>query len=145
MQVDDIEEVGRIWLDASIEAHDFVPEEFWRADLHNMTTEILPSPKTRGYVFEAEGQLIGFVAMGGTHVGALFVRPGGQGRGVGAALLRHVKQLHAELDLTVYTQNVRATRFYEREGFRICGERVCTYTGCDEFEMQWRRTTEVTT
>jgi len=145
MRPGDIEQVGEIWLTASIEAHDFVPEAFWRGDLENMTTEILPSPKTRGFVFESDGRLDGFVAMGGSHVGALFVRPDEQGRGVGAALLDHVKQLHAELDLTAYQQNVRATRFYEREGFTIAGERTCPHTGCAEYVMRWSRAADPAT
>ena len=134
----DIDEVGRIWLDASIQAHDFVPEEFWRSDLKTMTTDILPDPRTEGYVYETDS-IEGFATLGGTFVGCLFVRPDRQGLGIGAALLKHVKQLYSELDLTVYQQNVRATRFYQREGFRITGESTCPHTGCAEYKMEWRR------
>ena len=59
-----------------------------------------------------------WMSLGGSHLGCLFVRPERQGQGIGAALLDHVKQKYSELDLTVYRQNERATRFYEREGFR---------------------------
>ena len=61
MQPDDIEEVGQVWLAASIQAHDFVAEEFWRSELTTMTSEILPHPRTEAYVFETEGQIEGFV------------------------------------------------------------------------------------
>ena len=55
----DIEAVGQIWLAASIKAHDFVPEEFWRSDLRTMTSEILPHPRTEAYVFETGEQIEG--------------------------------------------------------------------------------------
>ena len=139
MQPDDIEEVGQVWLVASLQAHDFVAEEFWRSELPTMTAEILPHPDTESYVHETGKQIEGFVSMARTHVGCLFVLPDKQGRGIGAALLRHVKELHAELDLTVYKKNPDAIRFYEREGFRITGEGICQYTGCEEFRMEWGR------
>ena len=139
MQLQDIEEVGQIWLEASIQAHDFVPADFWRSDLVNMTTDILPHPVTEGYVFETEERIEGFITLGKDCVGCLFVRPEMQGQGIGAALLRYVKQRRSELELTVYQQNVRATRFYEREGFSVTGEGTCPYTGCAEHKMRWHR------
>ncbi len=135
----DIETVGEIWLTASIQAHDFVPEEFWRSELIAKTTEILPHPDTEGFVFEQSGTIDGFITLCGTHVGCLFVRPGKQGNGIGASLLRHAKHDHAELDLTVYKQNRRATSFYKREGFLFAGESLCQFTGCEEYAMRWTR------
>ena len=137
MQLYDIEEVGQIWLTASIQAHDFVPAEFWESDLKNMTGDILPDPVTEGYVFESADRIEGFLTLGGNFVGCLFVRPEMQGRGIGTELINHAKQLRAELDLTVYQENVRATRFYEREGFRMTGKSTCPHTGCAEYRMRW--------
>lgn len=137
MQLQDIEEVGQIWLEASIQAHDFVLAEFWRSDLVNMTSDILPAPVTEGYVFESEERIEGFIALGGNFVGCLFVRPEMQGQGVGAELLNHAKRLRSELQLSVYQQNVRATHFYEREGFRVIGAGTCPYTGCAEYKLKW--------
>ena len=42
MTDDDVPVAGRIWLEASLIAHDFVPAEFWHADHEVMTSEILP-------------------------------------------------------------------------------------------------------
>ncbi len=137
MEPGDIEEVGQVWLTASIQAHDFVAEEFWRSALPTMTSEILPHPDTEGYVYEAGGMIEGFVCLRGAHVGGLFVRPERQGGGIGAALLRHAKKLQPQLHLTVYTKNTDAIRFYKREGFHIAGQGICQYTGCDEFSMEW--------
>ena len=137
MMPDDIEAVGLVWLTSSLVAHDFVPEEFWRADLKAMVTELLPYPNTKGYVHEEAGSIDGFISLGGDEVGCLFVMPDRQGRGIGSALLDHVKQQHAKLSLHVYEKNALARHFYESREFRITGESVCEFTGCDEYSMKW--------
>ena len=134
---DDIEAVGRVWLTTSIVAHDFVPEEFWRADLEAMTTQILPHPDTKGYVHEEAGTIDGFISLGGDEVGCLFVMPDKQGLGIGSALLDHVKQRHEKLSLHVYRKNRLARQFYESRGFRVAGQSVCEFTSCDEYCMKW--------
>ena len=140
MTPDDIDTVGGIWLEASIRAHHFVPEAFWRSDHETMTTEILPHPRTQGWVHlnEASDEIDGFVTLGGDTIACLFIRPDRQRRGVGSALLDHVKGLYPALELNVYVENVDATRFYEAQGFRVIGESTCKYTGCAELRMAWR-------
>jgi len=135
----DIEAVGQIWLTASIKAHDFVPAEFWSSELKVMTTEILPHPDTVGYVHEEEGLIDAFISLGGNWIGCLFVIPERQRSGIGSALLDHVKQLHSDLETTVYKKNVSATQFYSAQGFSVVGESTCEHTGCEEFRMQWQR------
>jgi putative acetyltransferase len=141
MTREDVETVGRIWLDASLQAHDFVPASFWRADHEVMTAEILP--EAHGYVHESDGEIDGFVVLGSgprSHVmGALFVRPDRQSRGVGTRLLEHVKTLRDPLDTSVYKQNTRALGFYRSRGFRITGVAVCEHTGCEEHRLRWSR------
>ena len=133
----DIETVGEIWLAASIQAHDFVPESFWRSDLNTMTTVILPHPKTTGFVYVDHDTIDGFISMGGNRVGCLFVKPERQGKGIGSALLNIVKQQHNTILLAVYQQNLRARRFYKMHGFYVTGESTCKETGCPEFQLEW--------
>ena len=48
---------------------------------------------------------------------ALFVDPRFQGRGLGKRLLDHAKAQSSLLRLSVFAQNPRAVKFYQREGF----------------------------
>jgi GNAT superfamily N-acetyltransferase len=48
----------------------------------------------------------------------LFVRPEKQGAGLGVTLLGMARENAAELTLWTFQQNLRARRFYERQGFR---------------------------
>jgi len=66
------------------------------------------------------GLVLGFVAFGDELVEHLYVDPGAQGRGIGAALLAAVKERRPSgLRLWVFQQNADACRFYERHGF-VC-------------------------
>jgi putative acetyltransferase len=135
LRLEDVDRVGAIWLEASLQAHHFVSEQFWRADHATMTTEILPN--AQGHVHVTAGTIDGFITLRDGFIGCLFVEPTSQRRGIGASLLCYVKQLHTVLRLKVYKQNPDATRFYEAHGFRVIGESICPYTGCGELEMEW--------
>lgn len=137
MKRGDVERVGAIWLAASLEAHSFVPADFWRADHGVMVEDILP--KARGYVHLTEDLIDGFVTASGGWVHCLFVDPARQGNGIGRALLERVKGTAERLQLTVYEENQGARRFYEREGFHADGSSTCQHTGRTEIRMTWTR------
>jgi GNAT superfamily N-acetyltransferase len=64
------------------------------------------------------GGVIGFFALHGEELHALYVAPDVQGRGVGTSLIEHAKTLTNKIGLWSYQENVRATYFYRRAGFR---------------------------
>lgn len=72
------------------------------------------------WVSEEEGEILGFVSLNADEVTHINVAPGAQNRGVGTALMKHVKNLRPErLELWVFQKNGGARRFYERHGFRL--------------------------
>jgi GNAT superfamily N-acetyltransferase len=60
----------------------------------------------------------GYVAFRADFIEHLFVRPEKQGAGLGVTLLGMARENAAELTLWTFQQNLRARRFYERQGFR---------------------------
>ena len=104
-----------------------------------MTTELLPD--AHGYVHETGGKIDGFVVLASgdrsNYMGALFVSPNRQGRGIGTQLVDHVKAIRNPLTTSVYKQNHRAFEFYKARGFRVVGESVCEHTGCEEHQLEW--------
>jgi Acetyltransferases len=131
----DLEEMVRIWYEASVIAHSFIPASFWALQKSAMKEKYLPLAEN--FVFQEEGQIVGFVSLVGERVCALFVAPGMQGRGIGRALLEHAKTLRGRLSLKVYRENEIALRFYEMCGFVAAGEEVDEYTGCMQILMGW--------
>ena len=66
-----------------------------------------------------DGEIRGFLALEGDLVDRLYVAPGAQRRGVGAALLDRAKTLRPDgFDLYTHQQNVSACAFYEKHGLR---------------------------
>ena len=72
-------------------------------------------------VFEEE-EVLGFAALYGNQLRAMFVRRDARGKGVGQALLDAAHSGNKELVLNVAKSNVRAQRFYARNGFVVTGE-----------------------
>ncbi len=65
-----------------------------------------------------DGRVLGFIARQDADIQALYVASDARGRGVGKALLDHLKKRHARLLLWTFQANEPARRFYLREGFR---------------------------
>lgn len=73
----------------------------------------------RGWVrvVEDDTRVVGFLALKDGFVHSLYLQSGAQGRGCGKALLDDAKARANRLELNVFQANIRAQRFYLREGF----------------------------
>jgi len=131
----DLEKMVRIWYEASVISHFFIPASFWALQKSAMKEKYLPLAEN--FVFEEEGQLAGFISLVGEEVCALFVSPEMQGKGVGMALLEYAKTQKGRLSLKVYKKNESALQFYKACGFVVVGEEVDEYTGCVQLLMEW--------
>jgi len=67
----DLEEMVRIWYDASVIAHSFIPSSFWALQKNEMKEKYLPLAEN--LVFEEEGKVAGFISLFGERICALFV------------------------------------------------------------------------
>lgn len=95
------------------------------------------------WVAEEDGCIVGFAGVTGSELTHLYTDPPAQNRGVGTALLEHVKGLRPEqVVLWVFQKNEGARRFYERHGFRLVS--LTDGTGNMEQEpdafYEWRST-----
>jgi len=105
------------WFAASRIATPFLSDEFLAQERDNIRRLWLPKADT--WVFETEDGVAGFLSLLGNEVGALFVHPDAQGRGIGTSLMDHAVSLHDGLVLDVFEANAIGRRFYERYGFRL--------------------------
>jgi putative acetyltransferase len=116
---------------------DFVARlDWWRERWRN---ELVPSAEI--VIAETDGELIGFVTVDPRtlYLDQLVVAPPHWGSGVGAALIAKAKRLSPTgVDLDVNTDNARAIRFYDREGFVVSGAGVNTISGKPVHRMSWR-------
>lgn len=131
----DLDKVLSVWESASALAHPFLPTAFQDKVRHDIPNLYLPIADT--WVAELNGTVIGFIALIGNEVGALFVEPGFHGQGIGHALMSKAVSLHGELELEVFKANGIGRRFYSRYGFKLLNEENHQETGHDVLRLKY--------
>ncbi len=133
---DEIDQIANLWLETNISTHNFINENYWRAQFDNVK-EMLP--QTELFIYEEDEELQGFVGVIDNYIAGIFVSKNIQSKGIGKSLLDHIKTLRNELSLSVYKKNERAVKFYIREGFEIKEQKVDENTSEIEYLMLWKK------
>ena len=118
----DIDAVMQIWLDTNIQAHHFIPSDYWRTNC-NMVREMLPHAEIYVHEDDCTKQIDGFIGLNDDYIEGVFVKETMQSKGIGKQLLNHAKEFKSKLKLSVYQENEKAIKFYLREKFSIQSER----------------------
>lgn len=129
----DLDSIMKLWLETNISAHDFIDKKYWQSNYEQVRQMI---PEATIYVYE-ENSIKGFAGLSGSYIAGIFVEANSQSKGIGKALLDHIKGINEELFLHVYKKNEKAVSFYIREGFLIQGEQVDENTKETELVMKW--------
>jgi putative acetyltransferase len=105
--------------------------ERWRGEL---------VPNAAIMVAEQADALIGFVTIDRSgYLDQLVAAPDHWGSELATALLNEAKRLSPDrITLLVNTDNIRAIRFYERNGFAHAGEDVNPTSGRPVLKMEWK-------
>ncbi len=131
----DLNDLLTAWAAASEIAHTFLSEEFLASERENIPNLYIPNAET--WVFEASGQVVGFIALIGKEVGAIFVHPGHQRMGVGQRLMDKAKVLREELEVEVFVKNAIGRAFYAKYGFEPIEQKVHDQTGFDLLRLRF--------
>lgn len=132
----DVDTVAKIWLETNIKTHDFIASNYWKEHYEIIKDMFL---QAEVYVYEIEKEIMGFIGLDKEYIEGIFVLDQYQERGIGKALLNHVKAKKEHLSLNVYQKNLNAILFYQREDFCIQYEDVDKNTGEKEYRMVWNR------
>jgi putative acetyltransferase len=109
---------------------------WWRERWRN---ELVPAATIN--IAERNGEIIGFITVDPRtrYLDQIVVAPEAWGSGVAEALLVEARRISPSgLDLTVNTDNARALRFYEKQGFAVTDEDVNPRSGAPVYKMSWR-------
>lgn len=126
-QAQDLQGVLDIWYRASLTAHPFLDEAFLQAERQEIVEKHMPVAET--WVYGREGRIVGFIALLGCEVGAIFVDPQHQRQGIGRALMDHARELRGNLELDVFKENRIGRAFYDRYGFKVVVEHLHEASG----------------
>lgn len=130
----DLEQVMGLWLEGNLQAHAFMGEACWREHIPAVREAI---GQAEVYVYEERGQILGFIGLEDSYIAGIFVDSRARSKGIGRQLLETAKEGRESLSLYVYAKNIRAVRFYLREGFKRQEARM--EEGQEEYRMVWRR------
>jgi putative acetyltransferase len=137
--VDDEDAAIALWLETWQQAYpdiDFTARVAWWRE--RWRGELVPNANI--VVAEQAEALIGFVTIDASgYLDQLVVSPGHWGSNLGNALVDEAKRLSPDgIALLVNTDNVRAIRFYGRNGFVHAGEDVNPTSGRPVLRMAWK-------
>ena len=135
MQPGDLEQVLHLWYMGKQQAHPYLPKEYFERHLVPVRRAL---PDSEVYVQDADGMLQGFIGLADTYIAGIFVDAAFRSQGIGRNLLEAAKQNRRSLTLHVYQKNIRAVRFYLREGFSIFRYQWEAETGLAEWAMKWQ-------
>ena len=131
---EDLDELLDVWYQASLVAHSFLTDEFLATEVRDVAEHWLPLAETM--VSQTEGRVVGFLALVGNEVGAIFVAPNSQGRGIGRALMDRARESRPFLELNVLEANAIGRHFYDACGFEFVDRHVGQATGQPELRLR---------
>lgn len=132
----DTEAIIKIWFECNMQAHPFIQPDYWLSHVEYMRQAL---PQAQVYIWEINGEIVGFAGLDGNHIAGLFVNEQHQSQGIGTSLIDFIKQQHFTLTLTVYRKNEKALQFYRKHNFVVIEERIDTKTNEEELLMRWNR------
>ena len=130
----DLEQLLDVWYRASLVAHPFLSEEFLANERNTIAEQWIPLADTT--VHELDGRVAGFLSLIGDEVGAIFVDPEHQRRGIGRALMDTARAARPHLALSVFEANSIGRAFYAASGFEFVERRFSEETG--QYELRLR-------
>jgi ribosomal protein S18 acetylase RimI-like enzyme len=120
MKTDEIDAVVELWHETRKDTHTFIELEKGVTLAHSRDAfleKILPLCSL--WVATEADDLLGFLAIRGSYLDRIYVRPSVQRRAVGTALLAKARELSPRgLELHTHQKNIKARSFYEKHGFR---------------------------
>jgi GNAT superfamily N-acetyltransferase len=120
MNTDEIDAVVELWHETRKATHTFIALEKGITLDHSRAAfleKILPLCSL--WVASEADDLLGFLAIRGSYLDRIYVRPSVQRRAVGTALLAKARELSPlGLELHTHQKNIKARSFYEKHGFR---------------------------
>lgn len=124
----DFDRIVEVW-EASVRAtHHFVREEDI-AIFRPMVRAALPAIIQLVCVRDANGQVMGFVAVVHRKIEMLFIHPDDRGQGIGKRMLNYAVDTFHATELDVNEQNEQALGFYRHMGWEVVARSEVDSTG----------------
>lgn len=133
LNINQLDEVMKIWLYTNIETHNFIPKEYWISKF-DFVKQMLPSANI--YVFNENNIIKGFIGIiEQGYIAGLFVKKEYQGEGIGHKLIEYCKLKYQHIKLDVFEKNKNALDFYYKNEFKVLDKKIDEETKELEYNM----------
>ncbi len=129
-----IEEMMEIWLQSNVTEQSFIPKKYWSKN-YKEVLRVMSIASV--YVYEEDGEVMGFAGSMEEALVAITVIDGERGRGIGSLLLDKLKDEMGILEATVYTKNKGAMAFFKKNEFKAKDIQVEDSTGEEIVLLNW--------
>ncbi|GBG04306.1 GNAT family N-acetyltransferase [Lactobacillus rodentium] len=133
--IEDINRVMDIWLQANLEAHNFVDPNYWKDNFAVVKQEIQNADV---FVVEIKNEIVGFAGLKEDYLAGIFFDQKVRHQGLGTELLNYLKNRYPQLILDVYQKNRAAVNFYQKNGFKTIQEKEYQNQNLNEYQMMWK-------
>ena len=133
--IEDINRVMDIWLQANLEAHNFVDPSYWKDNFTLVKQEIQSADV---FVVEVKNEIVGFAGLKEDYLAGIFFIQKVRHQGLGTELLNYLKNRYPQLILDVYQKNRAAVNFYQKNGFKTIQEKEYQNQNLNEYQMMWK-------
>ena len=133
--IEDINRVMDIWLQANLEAHNFVDPSYWKDNFALVKQEIQSADV---FVVEEKNKIVGFAGLKQDYLAGIFFDQKVRHQGLGTELLNYLKNRYPQLILDVYQKNRAAVNFYQKNGFKTIQEKEYQNQNLNEYQMMWK-------
>lgn len=132
---EDTETVIRIWLAASVRSHSFIDKAYWEEKAESMRTLYIPLSEIVVDEDRATGEVVAFMAFVEDYLAALLLPPRTKRGEWGPVCWHWPKDAAAHWIFPFMRKTNGQSAFYQKNGFRITGERIEEVTGRTELLM----------
>ena len=126
---DDLTEILNIYASSKLDELRYEEKEFNLLPLDKDPKRWDEFEESNAYVYDV-GSVLGYGAICGGEIRALYVSPSARGKGVGKALLEYfLERMSGNVILYIAVSNVPAKGLYEKYGFEVVEEFKTHYNG----------------
>lgn len=136
MKISEIDEIGNIWLQSNLEAHNFIDKNYWQDNLIPVKEQFKQADI---FVYAEDKNVLGFVGLQDNYIAGIFVKSEFRSHSIGRQLLDYLKSNYSNLNLDVYDKNSRAVKFYQKNGFIIISTDIDPDSNEKEYRMAWSK------
>lgn len=125
-----------IWLNSNIEAHRFIPKDYWLNNYDDVKSALPKAELLVSYDLET---ITGFLGLIDGYIAGIFVKSKYRSLGIGGKLLDAAREHNNKLVLNVYSKNIKAIEFYSNNGFKKVKESIDPETNEPEYQFIWMK------